>query len=208
MCAKAHAEGSLHYSPPMVSRRLLPVPLVLLALVVSGCGDDKTASEVSEATSTATTTQTDEATSNAEGKGTSVEAIAKGIGTDLDKAPKFIEISGTPPKELIQEDIVEGDGKEAKLGDTIEVRYTLQVWGGGVADDSWVREPNSSSFPLIEGGLIEGWTAGVPGMKEGGRRLLIVPPEQGYGAQDQGAALPANSTLVFAIDLVKVTPAE
>lgn len=191
----------------MLSRRLLPVPLVLLALVVSGCGDDKNAAEVSEATSTAATTAT-ETTTAADGKAPTVEQIAKGIGTDLDKAPEFIEMTGTPPKELIQEDIVEGDGKEAKLGDTIEVRYTLQVWDGQVADSSWTREPNSTSFPLVEGGLIEGWTAGIPGMKEGGRRLLIVPPEQGYGAQDQGAALPANSTLVFAVDLVKVTPGE
>jgi FKBP-type peptidyl-prolyl cis-trans isomerase len=191
----------------MLSRRLLPVPLVLLTLVVAGCGDDKTATEVSEATSTAATTAT-EATKTGDGKAPTVEQIAKGIGTDLDKAPEFIAMSGTPPKELIQEDIVEGDGKEAKLGDTIEVRYTLQVWDGQVADSSWTREPNSTSFPLVEGGLIEGWTAGIPGMKEGGRRLLIVPPEQGYGEQDQGPALPANSTLVFAVDLVKVTPGE
>lgn len=191
----------------MLSRRLLPVPLVLLAFVVAGCGDDKNAAEVSEATSTAATTATETATAG-DGKAPTVEQIAKGIGTDLDKAPEFIEMSGTPPKQLIQEDIVEGDGKEAKLGDTIEVRYTLQVWDGEVADSSWTREPNSTSFPLVEGGLIEGWTAGIPGMKEGGRRLLIVPPEQGYGAQDQGAALPANSTLVFAVDLVKVTPGE
>ncbi len=191
----------------MLSRRLLPVPLVLLALVVSGCGDDKNAAEVSEATSTAATTAT-ETTTAADGKAPTVEQIAKGIGTDLDKAPEFIEMTGTPPKELIQEDIVEGDGKEAKLGDTIEVRYTLQVWDGQVADSSWTREPNSTSFPLVEGGLIEGWATGIPGRKEGGRRLLIVPPEQGYGAQDQGAALPANSTLVFAVDLVKVSPGE
>jgi peptidylprolyl isomerase len=192
----------------MLSRRLLPVPFVLLALAVSGCGDDKNATEVSEATSTAATTATEATTSTSDGKAPSVDEIAKGIGTDLDKAPEFIAMSGTPPTELIQEDIVEGDGKEAKLGDTIEVRYTLQVWDGQVADSSWTREPNSTSFPLVEGGLIEGWTAGIPGMKEGGRRLLIVPPEQGYGAQDQGAALPANSTLVFAVDLVKVTPGE
>lgn len=191
----------------MLSRRLLPVPLVLLTLVVAGCGDDKNAAEVSEATSTATTTAT-EAAPAADGKAPTVDQIAKGIGTDLDKAPEFITMTGTPPKELVQKDIVEGDGKEAKLGDTIEVRYTLQVWDGQVADSSWTREPNSTSFPLVEGGLIEGWTTGIPGMKEGGRRLLIVPPEQGYGAQDQGAALPANSTLVFAVDLVKVTPAE
>lgn len=190
----------------MLSRRLLPVPLVLLALVVSGCGDDKTAAEVSEATSTATTAT--EAAPAGDGKAPTVEQIAKGIGTDLDKAPEFIAMSGTPPTKLIQEDIVEGDGKEAKLGDTIEVRYTLQVWDGQVADSSWTREPNSTSFPLMEGGLIEGWTAGIPGMKEGGRRLLIVPPAQGYGDQDQGAALPANSTLVFAVDLVKVTAGE
>ncbi len=191
----------------MLSRRLLPVPLVLLAFVVAGCGDDNTAKDVTEATATEATTTTETAPS-ADGKAPSVDEIAAAIGTDLDKAPEFIAMSGTPPKELVKEDIVEGDGKEAKLGDTIEVRYTLQVWDGEVADSSWTREPNSTSFPLVEGGLIEGWTAGIPGMKEGGRRLLIVPPEQGYGDQDQGPQLPANSTLVFAVDLVKVSPGE
>ncbi len=188
----------------MLSRRMLSVPLVLAAFVVAGCGDDNNAADVTEATSTMTTGSE----SAGGGDAPSVAQIAEGVGTDLDTAPEFIPMSGTAPTELIQEDIVEGDGKEAKLGDTIEVRYTLQVWGGEVADSSWTREPNSTSFPLVEGGLIEGWTAGIPGMKEGGRRLLIVPPEQGYGAQDQGPSLPANSTLVFAVDLVKVTDGE
>ncbi len=191
----------------MLSRRLLPVPLVLLAFVVAGCGDDNTAKDVTEATSTMAT-EADAGAAASDGTAPTVEQIAEGIGTDLDVAPEFIPMAGTPPQELVSEDIVEGTGKEAKLGDTIEVRYTLQVWDGQVADSSWAREPNSTSFPLVEGGLIEGWTAGVPGMKEGGRRLLIVPPEQGYGAQDQGPQLPANSTLVFAVDLVKVTDGE
>lgn len=207
MCAKGTVGDPCTRLPVMLSRRLLSVPLVLAAFVVAGCGDDNTAKDVTEATSTMTT-ETDAQAGEGGGKAPSVEQIAAGIGTDLDKAPEFIPMSGEPPTELVSEDIVEGDGKEAKLGDTIEVRYTLQVWDGEVADSSWTREPNSTSFPLVEGGLIEGWTAGIPGMKEGGRRLLIVPPEQGYGAQDQGPTLPANSTLVFAVDLVKVTPAE
>lgn len=190
-------------------RRWLPIPLALLAIAATGCGDEKTAKDVKDETTSAATTAPATTTAPA-GQGDEsaatkamVDKIAAAAGTDLKKAPNVIKATGTPPAELVKKDIVEGDGATAKLDDNIQVQYTLVVWDGEKADSSWDRgEP--TAFPLTEGGLIEGWTEGVPGMKVGGRRLLIVPPDQGYGAQGSGAAVPPDSTLVFVIDLVKI----
>lgn len=187
----------------MVERRWLPIPLVLLALVATGCGDEKTAKDVKEGTSTAATTTTGESAGGASTQAT-IDKLAAAVGTDVKKAPKLIATSGTPPTTLVKKDIVEGDGTAAKLGDNVEVRYTLAVWDGEKVESSWDQGDDPVSFPLAEGGLIEGWIKGVPGMKAGGRRLLVVPPDLGYGAQGQGAAVPPNATLIFVIDLAGI----
>ena len=206
--------------PHMISpRRLLPVPLVLLALAGAGCGDERTASDVenggtevstsAEATSTATTEAPTSTQAGATGStSAAVKKLEQGIGTDPKTAPKIESPSATPPSKLVSEDVVTGKGRAAKVGDTVEVRYTLVNWGGDSTpvDNSWDRTPNSTSFPLEEGGLIEGWIKGVPGMKPGGRRLLVVPADQGYG--DQGTpdgSVPPGGTLIFVIDLVKAS---
>lgn len=194
-------------------RRWLPIPLALLAIAATGCGDEKTAKDVAEGTTAATTTAppatttapaTDGETDDSAATKAMVDKIADSVGTDLKKAPKIIKATGTPPATLVGKDIVKGDGATAKLDDNIKVRYTLVVWDGEKADSSWDRGDEPIAFPLTEGGLIEGWTEGVPGMKVGGRRLLVVPPDQGYGAQGSGAAVPPDSTLVFVVDLVEI----
>lgn len=203
-------------------RRLLPLPLLLIALAGAGCGDETTAKDVegggSEATATAESggagaTTEAEATTEAGGASTgsasaAVKTLVDGVGTDLETAPKIASPEGDPPTELVQEDVVEGKGTAAKVGDTVEVRYTLVNWGGDdtPVDNSWDRTPNSSSFPLEEGGLIPGWIKGVPGMKPGGRRVLVVPPADGYGAQGTpDGGVPPNGTLIFVIDLVSAS---
>lgn len=191
-------------------RRWLPIPLALLAIAATGCGDEKTAKDVKDETTSAATTAPATTTAPAEQGDESaatkamVDKIAAAVGTDLKKAPKIIKATGTPPAGLVKKDLVEGDGATAKLDDNIQVRYTLVVWDGEKADSSWDRGDEPTAFPLTVGGLIEGWTEGVPGMKVGGRRLLIVPPDQGYGAQGQGAAVPPDATLIFVIDLVEI----
>lgn len=181
--------------------RLAPVPLLVLALAAAGCGDETTAADIRKSDT--------EHVAGAEGGGSTttvgVDALSRAISTDLDDEPKIVKVSGDAPTSLVKKDIVQGDGAEAKVGDTVEVRYSLVVWGDDQkVDSSWDRTPNSTSFPLEEGGLIDGWIKGVPGMKVGGRRLLVVPPEQGYGAQGTpDGSVPPNSTLIFVIDLVK-----
>lgn len=109
--------------------------------------------------------------------------------------------SGTPPTSLVSKDLVVGTGAEANANSTVTVNYTGRSWSDGKTfDSSWLRgEP--ISFPLSN--LIPGWQVGIPGMKVGGTRLLIIPPDMGYGAQGAGSIKP-NETLVFVIELKDV----
>lgn len=108
---------------------------------------------------------------------------------------------GQPPAELIIQDIVVGDGAEAKPGDSVEVHYVgVEFDSGDEFDASWNRGA-SIEFPLQ--GLIQGWQDGIPGMKVGGRRQLTIPPDQAYGPAGGGHRL-SGQTLVFVIDLLGV----
>ena len=102
-----------------------------------------------------------------------------------------------------------GDGATAKAGDKVEVHYTgwLTTDGGktkGKKFDSSVDHGKPFSFPLGAGRVIKGWDEGVAGMKVGGKRTLIIPPDLGYGGDAQGDDIPANSTLLFEVELLDV----
>jgi len=101
------------------------------------------------------------------------------------------------------EDVVQGTGVEAKLGDTVEVNY-VGTFADGKKFDSSYDHGQTFSFVLGVGTVIKGWDVGLIGMKEGGKRKLTIPPELGYGSQGQGP-IPANATLYFTVELVKVT---
>lgn len=110
---------------------------------------------------------------------------------------------------LIKTDTVVGKGKEAVAGKSVEVNYT-----------GWLHEPKAPnqrgkqfdssvgrgpfSFPLGGGRVIKGWDEGVAGMKVGGKRTLVIPPELGYGARGAGGVIPPNATLVFDVELLEV----
>lgn len=108
--------------------------------------------------------------------------------------------SDAPPGVKI-EDLKEGDGPACKKGDLIEVHYTGKFPDGKVFDSSAKRRP--FRFQLGVGEVIPGWDEGVPGMKVGGKRKLIVPPNLAYGSRTD-TKIPPNSTLVFEIELVKI----
>lgn len=136
-----------------------------------------------------------------------VRRIARRTGTDVRKAPRMTSPTSRPPSRLVREDVVDCRGTGARLGDTVEVRYRLVVWGRGTktVDDSWARRPTSTAFGLQRGSLIEGWVKGIPGMTVGSRRLLVVPPSQAYGRQGTpDGSVPPNATLIFVVDLVRI----
>ncbi len=97
-----------------------------------------------------------------------------------------------------------GTGKEAKKGDTVSVHYTGTLTSGKKFDSSLDRG-DPFVFELGAGKVIKGWDEGIAGLKEGGKRKLIIPPDLAYGNKDVGNGLiPANSTLIFEVELVKV----
>ena len=103
-------------------------------------------------------------------------------------------------------DLVEGTGPAAKTGDTVKVKYVGLGWSTGQEfDASWDRG-DTLDVELGAGSVIPGWDQGLVGIKKGGRRLLVIPPNLAYGEQGQPPTIGANETLVFVIDAVSVTP--
>ena len=98
-------------------------------------------------------------------------------------------------------DLILGEGDEAESGQTVTVNYTGTLENGEQFDTSYGRAP--FPFPLGAGRVIKGWDEGVAGMKVGGKRKLVIPPELGYGSRNMGP-IPANSTLIFEVELLKV----
>jgi FKBP-type peptidyl-prolyl cis-trans isomerase FkpA len=112
--------------------------------------------------------------------------------------------TGTGKSVLKYVELTEGKGKEAKAGNMVQVHYTGWLTNGKKFDSS-VDRNKPFEFSLGAGMVIKGWDEGVAGMKEGGKRKLIIPPELAYGTKDVGNGLiPANSTLVFEVELLKV----
>jgi len=110
---------------------------------------------------------------------------------------------GSPPSTLQKSDIYVGDGNEANDSSILEVHYTLMAWSSGTLVESSWDSGQTATFPLS--GVIAGWQQGIPGMKEGGRRLLVIPPDLGYGSQGAGGAIGPNETLIFVVDLISVS---
>lgn len=122
--------------------------------------------------------------------------------TDFQRSKPEIDAPvGPAPSELQIIDDIIGDGDEAKAGSTVDVHYLgVGFESGEEFDSSWSRG-ESINFPLS--GLIAGWQQGIPGMKVGGRRTLICPPELAYGPAGSGHPL-SGQTLIFVIDLLGV----
>jgi len=116
------------------------------------------------------------------------------------EVPTISKPEGSAPTELTTKDIIVGTGAEVLPTSTLTVHYTLMAWSTGkIIESSWAGQP--ATFPLA--GVVEGWQKGLPGSKEGGRRLLILPPSMGYGAAGSGPIGP-NETLIFAVDIIGV----
>ena len=112
--------------------------------------------------------------------------------------------AGAAASQLLSQDETQGTGDGAQLGDTLTVNYTGKLQDGTVFDTSVGKRP--IQFVLGAGQVIPGWDQGLQGMKAGGKRLLVIPPDLAYGASGYGP-IPGNSTLIFEVDLLAITPA-
>jgi peptidylprolyl isomerase len=109
---------------------------------------------------------------------------------------------GQPPSDLVVEDLVVGDGDEARPGQQVSVHYVGVAWSTQTQfDASWDRG-QPFAFGLGGGQVIQGWDQGVAGMRVGGRRRLTIPPHLGYGDRGAGGVIGGGETLVFVVDLL------
>jgi FKBP-type peptidyl-prolyl cis-trans isomerase len=122
----------------------------------------------------------------------------------LSKKPVVTVPQGAPPTTLVKKDLIVGTGKTAAAGQTVTVNYVGVLYKTGKQfDSSWSRNQLFTTA-LSNGSVIPGWVQGIAGMKVGGRRELIIPPKLGYGAAGSPPTIPANSTLVFVVDLISI----
>ena len=124
-------------------------------------------------------------------------AQAGALGGDLVAPKEIITASG-----LRITDLVVGSGEEAVSGKSVSVNYRGTLTNGREFDSSYGRGP--FSFPLGGGRVIKGWDEGVAGMKVGGKRKLVIPPDLAYGERGAGGVIPANATLIFEVELLQV----
>ncbi|HYH24854.1 MAG TPA: FKBP-type peptidyl-prolyl cis-trans isomerase [Blastococcus sp.] len=162
-----------------MTRRTVPGALLALSLLLplAACGDDETAT-----------------------------GPVPGVSTDLSVAPEVPASDQEPPTDLVTDDVVVGEGEEAESGSTVAVKYVGAFYETGEQFDSSWRRGEDETLPVTLGAgqVIPGFDQGITGMHEGGRRMVTIPSELGYGEQGTGP-IPGGATLVFVIDLVDVS---
>jgi len=130
-------------------------------------------------------------------------AVPSPVGT-FGTQPTITVPPGAPPTQLESKDLIVGTGPAAKAGDRVTVQYIGVAYSTGkVFDASWTRG-QPFPFTLGAGQVITGWDKGVAGMRVGGRRELILPPNYAYGPASPGPGIGPNDTLIFIVDLLKI----
>ena len=176
------------------------------SLALAGCttngGAASNSSSATQATAAASaTTPTTPTTTKGSSPVTSNQATDPVVTGTAGAAPTIAAPTGAAPTTLVVHDIYPGTGAVVQPTSTLTVQYTLMAWSTGkVVESSW-SSGSPATFPLAQ--VIKGWQEGLAGMKAGGRRLLVIPPALGYGAQAAGP-IKANETLIFVVDVLQV----
>ncbi|HEY2317958.1 MAG TPA: FKBP-type peptidyl-prolyl cis-trans isomerase [Solirubrobacteraceae bacterium] len=174
-----------------------------LAAALAGCGSQAAAPGIQTAPSAGATAASSTATvssSTSSAPATSTTTSNTPLPAALKTKPKVSIPSGSPPSKLVVKDLIKGTGPVATANSTVNVQYVGELYKGGKQFDASWNDGSGQPVSLPLTGVIKGWQQGIPGMKVGGRRELIIPPSLGYGSTAQ-SKIPANSTLVFVIDL-------
>jgi peptidylprolyl isomerase len=201
---------------------LVVIAAIVVVVVVAANGDDKKKNTSQQAggspspsVSTSASTPAAETTppapttkcATAKAATATFDGVTVGNANDLKKEPKVSSKGGADPTNLLCQDLVVGTGKAASPTSTVTVQYTGVLYKDGKKfDSSWARG-QAAQFSLTQ--VVPGFTEGIGGagavapMKVGGRRIMILPASLGYGAQASGS-IPANSSLVFVVDLKSI----
>jgi peptidylprolyl isomerase len=180
----------------------LTCALLSVGVAVAGCGSSsapgvqlapqggQTAAAVTSASSSTTTSSA-----------TSTSSSTTPLPAALKTKPKVVIPSGPPPSKLVVKDLIKGTGPAAAPGSTVTVQYVGELSKNGKQFDASWNDGSGKPVSLPLSGVIPGWQQGIPGMRVGGRRELIIPAKLGYGAAGSPPKIPPNSALVFVIDL-------
>jgi peptidylprolyl isomerase len=188
--AQKRAEGRRRIAWIVGTLAFVAVALVVLALVQGG--DDNENETASSSTSVSTSSSLAPVESAA---GKPCVALADPLPAG---APEVPIVPGPPPTELQITDLTEGTGEPVPADATVTVDYIgVSCSTGKIFDASYGAQP--ATFPLS--GVIPGWTEGIPGMKAGGKRLLVIPPEDGYGDSGAGSDIAPGETLWFVVEM-------
>ena len=139
-----------------------------------------------------------------------VVAVLAGCGSagptaPLAREPVIRVPGGSPPTRLVVRSLINGTGDVAKMGDDVTVNYVGALYRDGrVFDASWQRH-RPATVRLSDGSVISGWIRGIVGLRVGGRRELVIPPNLAYGASGSPPKIPPNATLVYDVDLLAVS---
>lgn len=186
-----------------MSRRTASRALFAVAISVSlaACASDD-----EEAASPAGTSAAEPSEQACESRPATAEPDPE-VSPDLAVKPEVPAADAAPPCDLVISDVVVGDGAEATAGSAVEVKYVGTFYESGEEfDSSWSRGADETlPVPLGSGAVIAGFDQGIEGMQVGGRRVVTIPSDLGYGPQGRGP-IPGGATLVFVMDLVEVTP--
>jgi FKBP-type peptidyl-prolyl cis-trans isomerase len=171
----------------------VPAAAIAVVLSLSGCADDDADVTVAEPTSQACESRAETADAPEE------------VSTDLSVQPQVPTTDAAPPCGLQLSDVVVGEGPEAVDGTAVAVKYVGAFYGTGEEfDSSWSRGANETLPVTVGAGqVIPGFEQAIDGMRVGGRRMVTIPSDLGYGASGQGP-IPGDATLVFVLDLVEV----
>jgi peptidylprolyl isomerase len=193
--------------PRATSPRALALALLAVLAVLAGCGGGGEEGSAGDGggTGAGETQVTPPPSEPEEPKVVRSDSLRSlGVGDDTSEKPEFKPPEGSPPKELQIYDVKEGDGAEATAGRPVSMQYVGKSFSTGEEfDASWDR---GEAFPFTLGGgeVIPGWDLGIEGMREGGRRIMVIPAELAYGDQGSPPTIKPNETLVFVVDLEKV----
>ncbi|MGI8506797.1 MAG: FKBP-type peptidyl-prolyl cis-trans isomerase [Solirubrobacteraceae bacterium] len=183
-------------------RRVTTSTLAMLGLAAAleGCGGS-TAPGVQAAPSGGATAAAAVPATSSSTTTSSASTSTTPLPAALRTKPNVVSPSGPPPTKLVVKDLIKGTGPVASPGATVTVQYVGVLYKGGKQFDASWNDPGGKPVSLPLSGVIKGWQEGIPGMRVGGRRELIIPSGLGYGAKGSPPKIPPNSALVFVIDL-------
>jgi peptidylprolyl isomerase len=173
--------------------------LIAVAATLAACGSSKAPGIVQAPGGGATGGPSPSTSTTTSSTSTSTTPLPAALKTK----PTITLPTGAPPKTLVTKDLVAGSGPAATASSTVTVNYVGVLYKNGKEFDSSWKRGQPATFSLS--GVIKGWGQGIPGMKVGGRRELIIPPGLAYGKTGSPPTIGPNETLVFVIDLHSIS---